>query len=312
MVVNPFNKTPPFLMTPQKLSLEETLEDDSLCSAFLAFLKERMMSVCFELWLEIRRFENATLEEDRRKVYKAIYLRFFEKGCPDPMILPKPIHVSIIKYYPKLEKMKEKLPFTLFAKAKEELWGLMMWTCLPAFQLSEVYNNFETGKMDSTKTKFSREKAQKFFGHTLVGPLTRSELVKVYEENGLSRGKGKNRLNEELNFQEGKKNKKKKKKFHPVYGEVTETGGDVSEKIATENWTLQDPFGCSRCGQKIGGLLECRICGESYCEPCRSLTSKINWCRKRKVDHDFTAKSQLTASSSNGSAVGLWEMFEVG
>eukprot|EP00009_Paramoeba_aestuarina_P004114 CAMPEP_0201521038 /NCGR_PEP_ID=MMETSP0161_2-20130828/13902_1 /ASSEMBLY_ACC=CAM_ASM_000251 /TAXON_ID=180227 /ORGANISM="Neoparamoeba aestuarina, Strain SoJaBio B1-5/56/2" /LENGTH=321 /DNA_ID=CAMNT_0047919593 /DNA_START=70 /DNA_END=1032 /DNA_ORIENTATION=- len=189
----------------QKLQLEDVIQDVNMSGAFLTFLRASYMSVSYELWMEIVKYETACVDdESRREVYRAVMERFFVKGCPDPMSLPKLITHSITKWYDKEDK--ENLPLDLFCQAKEELWMLLCWTCLPAFQLSEAYKDFESGKVDSVKTGFSRNKAENFFGQSITGPLVRSELVTHFGSTTTkSYGEQKRRLKQELEYQKDKK-----------------------------------------------------------------------------------------------------------
>ena len=201
-----FSPSTPVRMA-NKLQLEDVIGDENLSSSFLTFLRASYMSVSYELWLEIVKYETVCkTDEARRETYRHVMKRFFEKGCPDPMSLPKLITHSITKYHADIDDEKKPLPQHLFNQSKEELWMLLCWTCLPAFQLSEAYKDFETGKVDSEKTGFSRNKAEKFFGQTINGPLTRAEIVTHYgSSRNATYGEQKLRLKAELDYQQHKR-----------------------------------------------------------------------------------------------------------
>jgi len=189
--------------------LYEIISDDQLRISFLTYLESNYMSVSFELWLDIMKYEvDCRTNEERRILYVQVYKKFFEKGCPSPMSLPMTITKSITQYYqPHYTEPNapEQLPLQLFEKSKEELWMILVWTCIPSFALSEVYQDIRNGVVDSTKTLQSRKKCEAFFGQEIVGPLQRAEIVSILRANNATYQKQKLKIKDELDYQHNKK-----------------------------------------------------------------------------------------------------------
>src|SRR5258708_6774759 len=139
-----------------KMDLDDIIADQQLSMSFHTYLDANYMAVSYELWLDIINFETAASEQ-RREKFNAIYKKFFEKGCPSPMSLPAFIvKVLTENYVPNYRELKlEPLPLNIYNKAKEELWMLLQWTCIPSFLLSPVYQDFKNGLLDTTKTTTS-------------------------------------------------------------------------------------------------------------------------------------------------------------
>ena len=315
-----------------KLQLDDVIGDERLSSAFLTFLKASYMSVSYELWLEIVKYETECKNDSqRRDVYRGVMKRFFEKGCPDPMSLPKLITHSITKYYVDIDDESKKLPKGLFNQSKEELWMLLCWTCLPAFQLSETYKDFETGKIDSVKTGQSRVKAERFFGQTITGPLERTELVTYYGTRNATYGEQKLRLKAELDYQKDKKmdmvdvmkQARKGGLFEridlDVIAERKGMGSEGSSKGSdkgSSNSKSKSKYTKSSSSKKkkikkfhpVFGEIEVEVSDEEG-----ELLDDLGTSNTDLTIHDcnpLEAKEKEKKPGGEGQAVGLWEMFE--
>jgi hypothetical protein len=202
------------------LGLDEIVSDPLLCGVFQSFLEKNYMSVSFELWLDILRYEEAEAPK-RREVYNQIFEKYFKIGCPCPMSFSSKISKNITQYnqsnylsFAYGPSDEPPLPYDLFKKAKDELWVILQWTSIPSFLKSDAYQDIRNGVNDSSKNAFSRMKCEYFFGQSIAGPLQRCELVDVIQSaSHASKKKQQRRLKEELNFQDTTKKTSKLRFF---------------------------------------------------------------------------------------------------
>jgi hypothetical protein len=172
-----------FIMESLEIPLDEIVSDPFLCSIFRSFLEKNFMSVSFDCWLDILRFEEAKEDSKRWEIYDEIFRKYLVEGCPSPMSFSSRVSRSLSRYkeshahFSSEESSEEpSLPRDLFKRAKDELWVILQWTSIPAFVKSTVFQDILDGKSGDAQ---SRLKCESFFGQKISGPLQRSELVEI-------------------------------------------------------------------------------------------------------------------------------------
>lgn len=158
--------------------LEDVLNDENLLSAFKFFLKRNFMSETLDFWTSICEIEAAP-EKEKKGLFLALGQEFISNGCPRPVNISYDLIESLRHSVDEIKSGKPvPLPTSVLYGAKTEIYYLLASSCLSDFLASDIFLEFENGIVPTSKSEFSRAKAQDFFGMKIIGPLRRVELLK--------------------------------------------------------------------------------------------------------------------------------------
>ena len=161
--------------------LEDILNDENLLTAFKYFLKRNFMSETLDFWLSVCELECAP-ENEKSNLFLALGSEFIVSGCPRPVNISYDLIEVLKKSVEDIRSKKDTpIPANALYGAKTEIYYLLASSCLSDFIASDVFLEFENGEVPTSKSEFSRAKAQDFFGMKIVGPLRRVELIKRTE-----------------------------------------------------------------------------------------------------------------------------------
>jgi hypothetical protein len=151
------------------VSLADIMWDEEVLRAFHLYLKRSFMSESLDLYLQLDQVKTMILEKQDQKYINAAYTNlwaeFLQENCPRPVNLSFETIQYLCEEEIKIRNLQnDEISFLAIETALIEIWYLIGQSCLPEYIMSGNYQIFLEGKSDTSKTAFSRKKAEQFFG----------------------------------------------------------------------------------------------------------------------------------------------------
>lgn len=161
-------------------TVKEILKNDYLSEIFTDFLEASLCQENLLFFRAVEEYNQRVTDEGRKEKYDEIVNMFLSSESEFEMDFPEEL-ITMVLDTPDPEP-------DIFLELQAEAYAVMSRDALPRFLASPIYKDFLENPPDTPEVAKSRRKLEEFFGEELVGPLTRSELVK-FRSTGMSRSR---------------------------------------------------------------------------------------------------------------------------
>ena len=167
--------------SPTKTLQEVYDEKGPLLECFRNWLKRRMCLESLLFFEEVDKYKQLTDEGERLAQAEYIIETFLTSQCEYEINAPREI-IDAISEMVAAKQLSNKL----FLPIQHGVWMDLKNEAFLKFLESDDFTDFLKNEPESERTQMQRRKLEEFFGEVLIGPLERTELVKVLKVKGVA------------------------------------------------------------------------------------------------------------------------------